>query len=74
MEYKDERLDALKIIAAQATTATGLLVFMRPCAIYGFTGKTAAGVLGVSEIRAIFGGLFTALGFAPLFFYFSPVV
>jgi hypothetical protein len=57
----------LKIIAALATAATGLLALVKPTAVYGFTGLTADGVRGISEIRAIFGGLFMALGIAPLF-------
>jgi len=57
----------LKIIAALATAATGLLAFVKPSAAYGFTGLNAAGSRGVSEIRAIFGGLFISLGLAPFF-------
>lgn len=57
----------LKIIAALATAATGLLAFFKPSAAYGFTGLNAEGVRGVSEMRSIFGGLFIALGIAPLF-------
>ena len=57
----------LKMIAALATTATGLLAMVKPGAVYGFTGLTAAGPRGVSEIRAIFGGFFIGLGLAPLF-------
>jgi hypothetical protein len=57
----------LKMIAALATAATGLLGLIRPTAVYGFTGLTASGVRGISEIRAIFGGLFIGLGIAPLF-------
>lgn len=57
----------LKIIAALATVATGLLAFVKPGATYGFIGLNANGVRGVSEIRAIFGGLFIGLGLAPLF-------
>jgi hypothetical protein len=60
-------LTVLKIIAALATVATGLLVFIKPSAAYGFTGLNANGVRGVSEMRAIFGGLFIGLGVAPLF-------
>lgn len=55
----------LKIIAALATAATGLLALVKPSAAYGFTGLNAAGVRGVSEIRSIFGGLFIGLGVAP---------
>lgn len=58
----------LKIISALLTAATGLLALIRPTAVYGFTGLTASGARGISEIRAIFGGLFIALGVAPFFF------
>lgn len=58
-------LIALKMIAAAATIATGLLALFKPGAIYGFIGLNANGARGVSEIRSIFGGLFIALGAAP---------
>jgi hypothetical protein len=58
-------LSILKIIAALATVATGLLAFLKPSAAYGFTGLSAEGVRGVSEMRSIFGGLFIGLGIAP---------
>ncbi len=57
----------LKIGAALATAATGLLALFKPSAAYGFTGLNAAGARGVSEIRAVFGGLFIGLGLAPFF-------
>ena len=57
----------LKIIAAVATAATGLLGFVKPTATFSFIGLTATGPRGISEIRAIFGGLFIALGIVPLF-------
>ena len=60
-------ISVLKIIAALATAATGLLALVRPSAAYGFTGLNAAGARGVTEIRAVFGGLFIGLGLAPLF-------
>ena len=60
-------LFVLKVIAALATAATGLLALVKPSAAYGFTGLNASGVRGVSEIRAVFGGLFIGLGLAPLF-------
>jgi hypothetical protein len=60
-------LSVLKIISALATAATGLLAFIKPSATYGFIGLNATGVRGVSEIRAVFGGLFIALGLVPLF-------
>jgi len=58
---------ALKFIAALATAATGLLALVKPSAAYGFTGLNAAGPRGISEIRAVFGGLFIGLGIAPIF-------
>jgi hypothetical protein len=61
-------LAILKIILALATAATGLLALVKPDATYGFIGLTASSVRGVSEIRAVFGGLFIALGLVPLFF------
>ncbi len=61
-------LIVLKYIAALGTAATGVLALVRPTAVYGFTGLTAEGPRGISEIRSIFGGLFIALGLAPFFF------
>lgn len=58
---------ALKIIAALATAATGVLALVKPGVTYGFIGLNPNGVRGVSEIRSIFGGLFIALGIVPLF-------
>lgn len=60
-------LTVLKIIASLATVGTGLLALVKPDAVYGFTGLTATGVRGISEIRSIFGGLLIGLGVAPLF-------
>lgn len=56
------------MVAAIGTAATGLLALVRPTAIYGFTGLIAEGARGISEIRAIFGGLFIAMGIAPFIF------
>jgi len=58
----------LKMVAAIGTAATGLLALVRPTAIYGFPGLIAEGARGISEIRAIFGGLFIAMGIAPFIF------
>lgn len=60
-------LVVLKMISALLTALTGLLALVKPTAVYSFTGLTAGGVRGVSEIRAIFGGLLIALGIVPLF-------
>lgn len=61
-------LNILKIIAALGTVGTGILALVKPTAVYGFTGLIAEGPRGISEIRAIFGGLFIALGAAPFIF------
>ncbi len=59
-------LQALKIAAVLATIATGLIPLLRPRSITGFTGLQPTEPRGISEIRAILGGLFIALGVAPL--------
>ncbi len=59
-------LEILKLIALLLTIATGLLSFFKPEAVYAFTGLSANGARGVSEIRAILGGLLIGLGIAPL--------
>ncbi len=61
-------ISILKMIAAVLTAATGMLALVKPTSVYGFTGLTAVGARGISEVRAIFGGLFIALGAAPFLF------
>jgi hypothetical protein len=61
-------LEILKIVAAIATIATGLISLIRPRSVQGFTGLTAPGPRGVTEIRAVLGGAFIGLGVAPLIF------
>jgi hypothetical protein len=56
----------LLILIAILTIILGAFVIVRPTAIYNFTGLSANGIRGITEIRAIFGGLFVALGAAPL--------
>ena len=59
-------LEVLQIIIALATIATGAVSLFRPESIRGFTGLVAEGPRGITEIRAIMGGVFIALGVAPL--------
>ena len=59
-------LRILQIIAAVGTIATGLVSLIRPRSIVGFTGLSPAGPRGITEIRAILGGFFVALGAIPL--------
>lgn len=54
-----------KIIAAVGTILTGLISLFRPHSIRGFTGLVADGPRGVTEIRAIMGGVFIGAGIAP---------
>jgi uncharacterized membrane protein YeiH len=60
-------LQVLKIVAALATAATGALALFAPRSVFDFTGLVAPGPRGISEIRAVLGGLFIALGLSPLF-------
>lgn len=58
-------LGILKIIAAVGTALTGVVAFIKPTAAYPITGLRSEGNRGLSEIRAVMGGLFIALGIAP---------
>ena len=59
-------LEILKIIAAVATIITGLVSLIWPRRVLGFTGLDVSGGRGVTEIRAILGGVFIGLGTAVL--------
>jgi hypothetical protein len=59
-------LQVLKIIACVATIITGIPSLIKPDWAYSFIGLEAPGVRGVSEMRAIFGGLLIGIGVAPL--------
>ncbi|MBN1485250.1 MAG: DUF4345 domain-containing protein [Chloroflexia bacterium] len=59
-------LQILQYIAAGATVATGLVSLFWPRAVRGFTGLNPDGGRGVTEIRAVLGGVFIALGALPL--------
>jgi len=59
-------LQVLKIIACVATIGTGLIALLKPRSLDGFTGLVAPGPRGVTELRAVMGGFFIALGAAPL--------
>jgi hypothetical protein len=59
-------LNILQIIAAIGTIVTGAVSLVWPRKIKGFTGLEAPGPRGVTEIRAILGGFFIALGISPL--------
>ena len=59
-------LGILKTIAAVVTLAVGLLSLILPRSVQGFTGLDVSGPRGVTEIRAVLGGAFIALGGLPL--------
>ena len=59
-------LEILQIIAALGTIITGFVSLFWPRSVSGFTGLSAKGGRGITEIRAILGGVFVALGAAPL--------
>jgi len=59
-------LEIVQIVIAVATIATGAFSLFRPESISGFTGLVAEGPRGITEIRAVMGGVFIALGVAPL--------
>jgi len=56
------------MIVVIATIFTGLFSMVRPQAIKGFTGLAADGPRGITEIRAVMGGVFIGLGIAALWF------
>lgn len=57
-------LKIIQIIAVIGTILTGLVSLIWPLKVQGFTGLTAPGGRGISEIRAVLGGLFIGLGIA----------
>ena len=59
-------LQILKIIAAVGTIATGLISLIRPRSVTGFIGLEPTGPRGITEIRAVLGAFFIALGAVPL--------
>lgn len=52
----------LASIGALTTLALGLMGLLRPSAAAAFTSIEPIGPVGVSEIRATYGGLFAAMG------------
>ena len=59
-------IDTLHTIAAIGTIITGLVSLIWPRSVQKFTGLRAEGGRGITEIRAVLGGFFIALGAAPL--------
>jgi hypothetical protein len=61
-------IQILQIIAALGTILTGVVSLFWPLKVQGFTGLTAKGGRGITEIRTILGALFIGLGAATLYF------
>ncbi len=60
-------LRLLRFAVLAATVASGLVLLVKPESVSGFTGLAPDAARGVTEIRAAMGGVFIALGLAPLF-------
>jgi hypothetical protein len=60
-------LAVLRYVGIAATVIVGLAALARPTAVIEFTGLQPVGGHGITEIRAVLGGLFVGLGAAALF-------
>jgi len=60
-------LEILKIIVAIATILTGAVSLFWPLRVKGFTGLEVSGGRGITEIRAVLGGVFIGLGAAVIY-------
>ena len=59
-------LRLLRFLVLAATVASGLVLMVKPESVSGFTGLAPDAARGITEIRAAMGGVFVALGVAPL--------
>lgn len=57
----------LRYAVLAATVASGLVLLVKPESVGGFTGLAPDTARGITEVRAAMGGVFIALGLAPLF-------
>ncbi len=57
----------LRFAVLAATVASGLVLLVKPESASGFTGLAPEAARGITEIRAAMGGVFIALGVAPMF-------
>jgi hypothetical protein len=60
-------IQVLQIIVCVLTAVVGALSLFAPERVTGFTGLAPQGGRGITEIRAILGGVFLALGIVPFF-------
>jgi hypothetical protein len=61
-------IEVLKILAAMGTIGAGGLSILLPHSAEHFTGLSAVGPRGISEIRSVLGALFVGLGLAVVIF------
>ncbi len=66
-------MEWLPLLGALCTLALGTLGLVAPREIAGLVGIAPEGMLGLSEIRATYGGIFIGLGVACLLFQQSEV-
>jgi len=59
-------IQIFQVVAAVGTILTGLVSMLRPRAVRSFTGLEVENPRGITEIRAVLGGFFVALGATPL--------
>lgn len=59
-------LRLLRFLVLAATVASGLVLVVKPESVSGFTGLAPDAARGITEVRAAMGGVFIALGVAPL--------
>lgn len=59
-------LRLLRVVVLVVTVASGLILVVKPESVSGFTGLAPDAPRGITEIRAAMGGVFIALGVAPL--------
>jgi len=57
-------LKILQLLGVIGTIATGAVSLFWPRSVQGFTGLSAPGSRGITEIRSVLGGLFIGLGIA----------
>ena len=60
-------LRLLRWAVLAATVGSGLVLLAKPESVGGFTGLAPDTARGLTEVRAAMGGVFIALGLAPLF-------
>ena len=58
-------IQALQVIGCILTATVGGMALLAPERITGFTGLAPQGGRGITEIRAVVGGVFLALGILP---------